>query len=61
MQMNRDETRAITAQVAIRVFEELAEILEPAGLSLSLLSDSFESHFDELWPVQDDPYNNHFY
>ena len=55
MMRSREEMRAFTAQLAIRVSEELAEILEPAGLSLLLLSDSIESYFDELWPVQDDP------
>ena len=56
--MNREETRVFTAQLAIRVSEALTEILEPAGLSLTLICESFESHFDELWPVHTDPNNS---
>ena len=50
----RSEVKALTTQLAIRVSEELAAVFEPAGLTLSLLLDSFESHFDEIWPVQRD-------
>ena len=55
--METAEARALVAQLTIRVWEELQEVFTPAGVTLPMLTDAYESHFDDIWPSSDQQTN----